>query len=320
MEISSELSAVLQNINRFRFGGNFNALQAERNKLIINDLVNLVIFDLQTTDSDEDSAIIQFCFYHPKTGRNLVKYVKSHKPITFKQSQLTGIYNSFSLYFDLPVYDKQCNPKILDEVFTVRFLNNSLLEREEIKDLAAKTRQLEPKLSEEEIANIAIEEVVNNLKLKSLDFELPIHELVEEIFEFIDRGIRYDESGKQITKTIFLSHKKLNEIILKAEMERMCCKDRLDDIIFLNVGDLFSDIVNKAIENSVINPNLVKGLNLEKATEIENILGENREDSYNAIINATNLWSSIEFCCKKLYGKNEWEFIVSKILEHLYFK
>lgn len=334
IELGNELISTIKNIIKFRFDGNAIALQNERNKLALNDLVNLIIFDIQTTGLPEIienkvsyPAITQFCFYHPKTGRNFSKYVKPHKPITFQAAENTGLYNSFSLFFELPIYPESCDPKSLNSLLYLKYFNYSLLENSNIKDQISDIKEMEKGLSENEINELAIQSFLETMEpypIKSLEEESPFHDLVDEIFEFVERGIKYDEFGNQISKTIFISHNasKWSEPILNAELERICCKDKIEGVIFLDSKDLFLSILEEAIEKRDSNPNLVQGINLNEETiiKVKQRLGENRVSSFNSIVDAVDLWSAIQFCSMKLYGKQEWEFIVSKIIEELYSK
>jgi hypothetical protein len=49
-------------------------------------------------------------------------------------------------------------------------------------------------------------------------------------------------------------------------------------------------------------------------------LGESREESFNTMIDVLNLYSNIEYISETIYGRSDWNFIVSKILEEIYNK
>jgi hypothetical protein len=332
VSLGQPLTEIIQNIIKYRLEGRGELLQQERNKLLSNDLLNIVIFDIQTTGTPHIlenpntktqylsyPAITQFSFYHPKTGRHLTHYVKPHKPISFEAAMLSGLYNSFSIYFDLPLYPEKCDPRALEELNMVTYVNQTLLDRDDIKDIAAEIRELEPKLTDEEVGELAIQQFLTDIELypiKSLEDELPLHELVEEIFEFIEKG-----QGEN-TKTIFLAHNgsRWAEPIFRAEMERVCCSDRLEDIIFLDTKELFDSILKDILDKAATNPALIRGINLSDKIieEIDLRLGEKRVESFNSIIDSVDLWIAIQYCSDKLYGKSDFEFIASKILEEIY--
>src|SRR5579885_604168 len=342
INLGSKLEDIIANIFTFRRNNNINYLQKEREKL--GNLVNLIIYDVQTTgvpemldDYDENGiflgtqhisypAIIQFSFFHPKTGRHLAKYVKPHKPISFESALLTGIYNSFSIKFELPLYPEKCDPKSLEDVVMIEYINQTLLDRDEVRENASVLRYEEPGRTEEEIGEMAIqkflEEIGNDISdVIALDDAKMFHELVDEILEFLSRG-----EGEI---TILMAHNGSNwaEPILRAEMERVCYSDNIKNYLFVDSKQLYSEIITDLIENEkMIQEENANGANIKSNVNVdENVikvvaskLGESREESFNTMLDVLNLYSNIEFISEQIYGRSDWNFIISKIVEHLY--
>jgi hypothetical protein len=356
-DLGPKLNSLLEKIMIYRRNNNVDALQKEREKLLTNELVNLIIYDIQTTgvpdiidDYDDNGeplgtqhisypAIIQFSFYHPKTGRHLARYVKPHKPISYEAAKLTGIYNSFSTEFELPMYPEQCDPKSLEDVVMIKYVNQSLLDREEVRenaDLFREEQEQNGNKNEDEIGEMAIqkflEDIENDvneiLSLEDIDAKM-LHELADEIFEFISQG------ESENSKTILLAHNgsRWAEPILRAEMERICSSENLEDYLFIDSKDVYSSIIGELINNELINQQqnnrTIKYNNSNKTKSNVNIndesvklaalkLGESREESFNTMIDVLNLYSNIEYISETIYGRDDWVFIVSKILEELY--
>jgi len=372
--LGPNLNELLEKVMIYRRNNNTEGLQKEREKLSSEELVNLIIYDVQTTgvpevieNYDENGqplessssnlmnnsfpynteinekraksqhisypAIIQFSFYHPKTGRHLARYVKPHKPISYEAAKLTGIYNSFSTEFELPMYPEKCDPKSLEDVVMIKYVNQSLLDREEVRENATLFREQDGEHGEDDIGEMAIQKFLEDIgndvnDVISLEDEgaLMLHELEDDIFEFISRG-----EGDN-TKTIMLAHNgsRWAEPIFRAEMERICASENIKNYIFLDSKDLYSSIIGQLIENEqqIIDNNLSRRGNIKSNVNINDKsvklaamkLGESREESFNTMIDVLNLYSNIEYISETIYGRSDWNFIVSKILEEIYNK
>ena len=305
-------------------------LAFERSSLLNQDILDVIIFDIQVTGIPEVinvnnenihlsyPSIIQFSFYRPSTGEHLTSYVKGEKPITFDASLATGIYNSFELSFYLPVFTSDefyiSNP----ESINIQYINNSLIDRREIVELA--TKYEENGHSIENAIEMAIQEFLetndNDLSpVLSLDaMNSPyFHEKLPDIIEFLNRG-------NSDTTTILLSRNgsKLSVPIFLEEMKKFNADSVLNDVIFLDIQDLVGSIVLN--NNLQLRDDSDMDVINEILSTIELNFSSKTPDAYNSVVNVMTSWINITNIIADVYSTKDIEFIYSKIVEELYLR
>lgn len=326
-DIGNKLRKYNERVHEFQNIGDLNGLEQLRKLLTTDELVNLIIYDIQTTgvpvvikDDNIGSpsrvsfpSIIQISLYHPKTGRHFTTYLTPHKPITYESAINTGIYNSFELEFTLPYFSDKCNPNDIEDVTYITYINNTLLDHPEVKDSIVKIQEElnNSNMTQNDIAKIAIQDFLqmredDPTKLLSIDEnEYPMfYEIVDDIFQFISLG------QNENTRTIMMSHNgsRWGEPILRAELERSCSTNLLDEkLIFIDSKIIFKSIFSKI---PTLNPILAK--------RIYRTLGDGRSESFNAAEDSIALWESIKYVFDSGFARNDWNFIVSKLIEEIY--
>lgn len=375
IEFKADLTETIKRIIHAKIYRDALALESERSKLSLGGLVNLIIYDIQTTNvpyisenhstvdgntnTIEYPSIIQFSFYHPLTGRHLTSYIRPRMPISSEVSICTGIFNSFTLKFRLKNperagSDTETNTEIINE-----YLNMTLLD---YSPVAANIDYFQDEINkqdthgednhDEHILELAIEKFLAELdrhtsRAKSLEeLDAPyLEEKLDDIIEFISIGecslpedFNYDYISDDIltdysrdknetnptciprdTTTIFMAHNgsRWAEPIFRKEINRLTLhhgrdstiQSRFDNIIYLDSKDLYRGI----FENTVYTGK-------DNIESFNRMFGDNRPDSFDTTINVLSLWKSIERIMGTAYGRKDFEFICSKIMEELYLR
>jgi len=306
---------------------NLDDLFLLRGLMTAKELVNIIVYDIQTTgvpeiimdDNGKEKlsypAIIQISLYHPKTGRHFTSYIKPHKPITPEVSLNTGIFNSFDLKFKLPFLPDECDPRSVEDMLFVEYENDALIKHSEVKDFKDDIKAQNDGIDEKSLNELAIDKFLDNKALDvrgviSLD-ELSsngnaplFYEITDDVFQAISEGTSKN------TTTFLISHNgsRWGEPILRAELERVCASERLDEtMIFLDSKDLFKSIIAK-----------LPGASKELLEELNIVLGEERAETFNTKVDVIDLWKAIETVFTKIFETKDWNFIASKIAEEIY--
>lgn len=324
--LNEKLEDVTKRILIARENEDIDKLFMLRSLMTTDELVNILIYDIQATgvpkviitDSGESilyPAIIQISFYHPKTGRHFSSYVKPHSPITSEVTIKTGIFNSFNMEFTLPFFPEECDPRAIEDMYYLKYSNQVLasnLKVLEIRDdIQAKNIDIDEDMLLELAINRFLEEKANDvtkfISLDEIDEENGLYmfyEIIDNIFQIIDEGVGKD------TTTLLIAHNGSNwaEPIFKAELERMCASDQITKNM------LFID--SKYIMNSIFSK--LPGSNDVLLKELDQILGEERQESFNTHEDVISLWNSIRDVFRKIFETDDWNFIASKFAEEIY--
>lgn len=315
LSLDPTIHSLLSKIMKARKEGAISDLKELRAKLASLTNTNIILYDFETVDvptvvngqnglSVEWPCITQFSFYQPLTGKHVTSYVKSCKPVSYEAGLRTGIYNSFNATFDLPVYDEKCPPYTEEKVKIINYENLSYMERPDFKEFES---FFEYDGQDYEGYRDSLFEAYNvhrqdsEYPLKSLDDSPMFWEKIDDIAALI----HYNDCKH----TILLAHNgsRFMEPVFRSELRRACSTGMIDStIIFADLEELFAAICINAKPEC------------EKMAM--RVFGESKDDSWNSKIDTLSTWVSIRKVFASVFGRNDYDFIMSKIFEYIFNK